>query len=376
MIYFDNAATTFPKPPIVANAMYKAMTQYGGNPGRAGHKLSMNTAEAIYNAREKCAEFFGAETENVVFTLNCTHALNIAIKGLATANAHFIISDLEHNASARPVHAASKENNITYSVAKTGETVSETIRAFESLINTRTKAIVCTMASNVTGKILPFREIAALCKKKGICFVLDAAQGAGVIPVSMDDGVNILCCPGHKGLYGPMGTGLMLTDAKYKLRTFTEGGTGSNSRDLEQPDNLPDRFECGTVNTAGIIALGAGIDFVTEKKITRIHDYEMNLCEMLINALKKNPKITLYFDKMDDTRVPLVPFNIIGTDSATAANSLSEAGFCLRGGFHCAFLAHKKMNTLNTGVIRFAPSVFNNKSEVQALIKAVGKLTG
>jgi selenocysteine lyase/cysteine desulfurase len=204
MYYFDNAATTFPKPPPVLTSMRRAMSEYGGNPGRAGHGLSIKTAQAVFEAREKCAEFFGAEIEHTIFTLNCTHALNMAIKGIAVPNCHYIMSDLEHNACARPVHAVSKANGITYSVAKTFDDDEQTVKSFESLINVGTRAVVCTAASNVTGKILPFKRIGNMCRRKGICFILDAAQGGGVVDIRLSDGVNFICCSGHKGLYGPI----------------------------------------------------------------------------------------------------------------------------------------------------------------------------
>jgi len=180
--------------------MSRAMVNYGANPGRAGHKLSMETAQAVFNSRMKCAEFFGAEPENVIFTLNCTHALNLAVKGIACPSAHYIISDIEHNAVIRPVHAVSKRNGRTYSIARTTNDEDETVRNFEKMVNSRTKAIVCTAAGNVTGKILPFKRIAEICRKHNICFILDAAQGAGVLPMTLSDGINIICAAGHKGL--------------------------------------------------------------------------------------------------------------------------------------------------------------------------------
>lgn len=371
MVYFDNAATTFPKPPQVISSLKKAVAEYGGNPGRAGHFFSMKSSEAVYNAREKCAEFFGAEVENTIFTLNCTHALNIAIKGTASPGAHYIISDIEHNASARPVHALSKANGITYSIAKTFDNDDETIKSFENLFNIRTKAVICTSASNVTGKILPYNKLALLCKNRGVCFILDGAQGGGVIPLKIGNGVNFICCSGHKGLYGTMGTGLLVTDGKYSLKSLIEGGTGSNSNTLEQPDILPDRFESGTVNTPGVIALGAGIDFINKTGITHIYDHERELCEQFIEQVKDIKKVRLYYDKFDDKRIPVVPFNIEGFESVRTANMLSQAGICLRGGLHCSYLAHKKLNTLDTGVVRFSPSVFNSKREVAMLAKQI-----
>jgi cysteine desulfurase family protein len=375
MVYLDNAATTYPKPIPVIASMSRAMVNYGANPGRAGHKMSMETAQAVFNSRMKCADFFGAEPENVIFTLNCTHALNLAVKGISGASTHLITSDIEHNAVIRPVHAVSKENGNSYSLARTTNDPDETARKFEKLINPRTKAIVCTAASNITGKILPIKKLAEVCKKHGICFILDAAQGAGVLPLRLDDGINIICTAGHKGLYGPMGTGLMVTDGKFRLRTIIEGGTGSFSKDIEQPEVLPDRFESGTINTSGAIALGAGLNFVNEKTIPRIYKHEHDLCALFYNEMKQNKKIRLYTDTYGDDRVPLVPFNIDGIESTEAAALFSGEGFYLRGGFHCAYLAHKKMGTQDVGAVRFAPSAFTTKNEVLSFIKAVNKIS-
>jgi cysteine desulfurase family protein len=374
MIYFDNAATTFPKPSGVSAAVRKAMSDYGGNPGRAGHKLAMKTAEAVFDARAKAADFFGAEVEHTTFTLNCTHALNIAVKGVAARDSqpHYIISDAEHNAVARPVHAVCKERG-SYSIARTYDDDSQTVKSFESLFNARTKAVICTAASNVSGKILPYARIAALCKSRGVCFVLDAAQGGGVLPIKVGGGVNFVCCSGHKSLYGPMGTGLLISDGSYSLAPLTEGGTGGNSMGLEQPDTLPDRHESGTPNTPGAIALGAGIDFVCKLGTERIFAHERELCELFLREVSAIPKVERYFDNLEN-RTPLVPFNIAGMDSSRAADLLSDAGFALRGGLHCAFLAHKKLGTLECGVVRFAPSVFNTRREVTALVRAIKRI--
>ena len=375
MIYFDNAATTYPKPRQVIATMSEATVQYGGNPGRAGHKLSMETAAVVFSARMKCAGFFGAQPENVIFTLNCTHALNLAIKGLLKPGAHFITSDIEHNAVIRPLHAASKFNNVSYTIAKTSQNDDETVHNFERLINSRTRAIVCTSAGNVSGRILPFERIGKMCQKRKICFVLDAAQGAGVLPIKLSDGINIICTAGHKGLYGPMGTGLMVTDAKYKLNTIIEGGTGSKSKEIEQPKELPDRFESGTINTTGVIALAQGISFVEQKTVEVIRKHEAALCEFFFDTVKQNPKIKLYSEEFNEKLVPLVPFNIDGMSSTDAAQVMSDAGFYLRGGFHCAFLGHRKMGSEETGAVRFAPSAFNNKNDVAAFLKFLGKMT-
>lgn len=374
MIYLDNAATTYPKPASVISKNSFALVNYGANPGRSGHKLSMETAEAVYNARTQIADFFGAAPENVCFMLNCTEAINTAIKGIAEPNCHFITSDLEHNAVLRPLTAVSKNDGISFSVARVSENDNETVMNFARLIRPETKAIVCTAASNVTGRILPYKRIAALCAKNGICFILDSAQGAGVLPISQSDGINIICAAGHKGLYGPMGTGLMITDGKFRLKTLIEGGTGSASKDPEQPEFLPDRFESGTINTAGAIALGEGVTFVTQKGMNVIREHEWQLCAYAYTQLKRNRRVILY-GNFSRRYAPLFSFNIAGIGSDEAAARLSNAGIYLRGGFHCAYLAHRKLGTLDIGTVRFAPSVFTTKYEVNAFIRAVNKIT-
>ena len=208
MVYLDNAATTYPKPRNVYAVWSHAITAYGANPGRAGHALAQATGEAVFLSRSRCGEFFGAEPENTVFTLNCTHALNTAIKGLAHDGAHYVLSDIEHNAVIRPVHALTSEG-ADYTLFETSPDAEQTVWNAERAIRPQTVALVCTAAGNVTGQRLPVKELADLCRRKRICFICDAAQGAGVLPLDLRDGINIICAAGHKGLYGPMGTGLM-----------------------------------------------------------------------------------------------------------------------------------------------------------------------
>lgn len=374
MIYFDNAATTYPKPPPVIAAMSRALVRYGANPGRAGHAMSLETAEAVYNAREKCADFFGAEVENTIFMPNCTYGLNTAIKGILEPKSHVVMSDIEHNAVLRPVYACSKTMGVTYSFAPTGENDEETAAQFERRINRNTKAVICTLAGNVTGKILPVKRIAELCKSRNICFIVDAAQGAGVLPITLSDGINIICAAGHKGLYGPMGTGLMLTDGKFRLKTLIEGGTGSVSKELSQPEFLPDRFESGTINTAGAISLGAGVDFVEKKGLDVIYNHEMGLCRRFFAEMQKIKGVKLYSPSFGAGYAPVIPFNIGEKPSEQTSEELSEAGFALRGGFHCAYPAHRKIGTSEQGAVRFSPSVFSTAAEVMALVRAVSKI--
>ena len=374
MIYLDNAATTYPKPREVYRKWQTAMSVCGANPGRSGHEFSMKTAEAIYQSREICAEFFGAEVENTIFTLNCTHALNFAIKGIAKSGCHFVTSDMEHNASIRPVYSAVKAVGGTCTMFEVTEDAEQTVLSAERAMRKNTVALVCTAASNVIGLRTPIKELAELCKKRGVCFILDAAQGAGVLPITLSDGVNIICAAGHKGLYGPMGTGLLITDGKFPLNTIIEGGTGSASESVLQPDFTPDRFESGTINTAGVVALGEGVRFVKRLTSEAILNHELKLCERFCAAASKIDGIILCNNITPQNRglyAPVVSFNFRGLNSVEGARLLSGNGFYMRGGLHCAPLAHKKLGTISGGTIRFSPSAFNTAREVDLLINTL-----
>ena len=371
-INFDNAATTFPKPESVRRAAAIAAEKLGGNAGRGGHALAMKTSAAVYSAREAAAGFFGAEPENVVFTLNCTYALNMAIQGIMSGGGHLIISSLEHNSVARPAAALAAANKISLSVAKVYPDDDRTVESFRSLINSDTKAIACTLASNVSGQILPWKKIAALCREKNICFIADGAQICGIVPVKMSDGINILCTAGHKGLYGLTGTGLLISDGKFPISPIIFGGTGTSSRSLEQPVLLPEALESGTLNIPGIMSLKAGISFVSRTGIDRIRSHEENICRRFISELRSIPEVTLLRND-NSSYVPVVSFNIGNIPPETAAAHLSDAGYCLRAGFHCAALAHNSLGTKN-GTIRFSPSVFSRPQDASALAAEIKKL--
>lgn len=369
MINFDNSATSFPKPLRVREAVNEAVSRYGGNPGRSGHALSMLAAQKIYSVRKLAAGMFGAEPENVAFTVNCTFALNFAIKGIMQFGGHIIISDHEHNAVARPVYALSQYRGVTYSIAKVTDDPDETVRNFENLIRRDTKCICCCAASNVTGRILPYKKIAQLCNERGICFITDCSQAAGLLDISLSDGMNFICMSGHKALYGPTGTGLLITDGKFPLSTVIEGGTGTSSALLEQPQEMPERMESGTVNTVGIIGLGEGLDFVRNHTPEKLITYEHKLCDRLIGQISRSDKIRIY--RSDAPYVPIVSFNVGKEDSRAVAGKLSDMGFALRGGLHCAALTHNAIGTLEQGTVRFSPSAFNDRKQTDMLAKAI-----
>ena len=373
------------------------MSVCGANPGRSGHEFSMKTAESVYKSREICAGFFGAEPENTIFTLNCTHALNFAIKGVARQGCHFVTSDMEHNAVIRPIYAAAKAVEGTCTMFEAAPNVEQTVRNAEHAIRPNTAALVCTAASNVFGLRTPIKELAELCRRRGICFILDAAQGAGTFPITLEDGVNIICAAGHKGLYGPMGTGLLISDGKFPLNTIIEGGTGSASESVLQPDFTPDRFESGTINTAGVVALGEGVNFVKRLTPEVIANHELTLCERFCAGASRINGITVYNMITPQNRgsyAPVVSFNFNKLNSEAGAGLLSENGFYMRGGLHCAPLAHKKLGTLGAapqspfetlwpdnslansgnGTIRFSPSVFTSAREVDMLISTLKRL--
>ncbi|MBR5371317.1 MAG: aminotransferase class V-fold PLP-dependent enzyme [Oscillospiraceae bacterium] len=372
-IYFDNAATTFPKPQTVYDAAALAMRNAGGNPGRGGHPLARRAGEIVYHARETAAAMFGTEPENVVFTGNCTHALNLAIHGTLRQGDHVIISALEHNSVARPVAALAERGIITYSAAPVFPDSAETLDAFASLIRPQTRAVICTLVSNVTGQILPFREIAALCRSHGLRFIADGAQACGVIPVTLADGMDLLCTAGHKGLFGLMGTGMLLSRGTVPLTPLMQGGTGSLSNSLRQPDFLPDALEAGTVNVPGIASLDAGMQFVQRFGISHIFAHESALCEQVISGLRKIPGITV-FRHADADYAPVVSFVHERIPAPEIGEQLAARGFCVRAGIHCSPLAHSSLGTETYGTVRFAPSVMNRPQEAEHFVRAVRQI--
>ncbi len=368
MIYFDNAATTGHKPMAVGNAIYKTMKNLTANPGRSGHSLSQAAAMTVYKTRLEIADFFGAHgPENVIFTANCTHSINFVLKGIITARDHVIVSDLEHNAVMRPLNTI-KANYDTAQVSFSDDT--QTVENFKKLIKPETKMIFCTAASNVIGKALPLKEIGELCRKKKILFAVDAAQGAGVLPINMKEmNIDFLCIAPHKGLYAPMGLGILIAQKPISY-TVIEGGTGTDSINFKQPDVLPEMLESGTINFPAISALNDGINFVKSKKDC-ILKYEMNLVNKLYDGLSTIPDIKLYCNPKVSVYAPVLSFNIAGVPSDIVARYLSDNGFALRAGLHCAPTAHKKIGTLEGGTVRFSPSVFNTLREVDLLINTI-----
>ena len=377
MIYLDNAATTWPKPPTVRQAVNEAMQRYGANPGRGGHAMAMETAMRVYACRETVAQMFGLDDPSrVVFTANCTMALNLVIKGLLGNGGHAVISDMEHNSVVRPLEALAGRG-VSYSKAAVyhGDP-SRTVDSFRRAIRPSTRLILCMHASNVFGTVLPIRDIGRLALERQIPFAVDAAQSAGILPIHVEkDHIDYLCMPGHKGLYGPMGTGILLCRSRRTMDTLIEGGTGSSSLLLQQPEELPDRFESGTVNVPGICGLNAGIQWLQKQGTEMVAGHEMRLMQWMYDTLASNEQIVLYTPRpVLGQTVPLLSLNVIGSHSEEVAALLAQEGIAVRAGLHCAPSAHEHAQTLPDGTVRFAPSAFTDGKQVEATCKILMKI--
>ena len=376
MIYLDNSATSFPKPQTVNAACARAVRLYA-NPGRGGHSLSIGASGEIYSARKVVSEFFNAEgAERVIFTLNCTSAVNTVIKGILKSGDHVAVSELEHNSVMRPLERL-KNTGISSTAVKVYPCDDEkTIASFRAAINQRTRMIICTQASNVWGIRLPVERLSALAHEYGLFILVDAAQSAGVVPIDMQkSGIDFLCTAGHKGLYGPMGTGILIVGCDTVPESLIEGGTGSSSMSFEQPDVLPDKLESGTPNVSGIAGLHAGIDFVKRNGTEKLSAHEFRLIKRLYRELSGMKNIRLYLPEPEpEYFVPILSFNVDGTDSETAAAELSKRGIAVRAGLHCAPAAHRAMGTLETGAVRISPSVFTNPNDIDKLVYTLKRM--
>lgn len=372
MIYLDNAATTYPKPPSVRRAVEEAFLRYGANPGRGGHAMAMASAARVYACREALAEFFGLEDPaGVIFTANCTVSLNYVIKGLLGRGGHAVISSCEHNAVVRPLTALAARGVTFTEAAVYPNDAPRTVESFRRAVRPDTRLILCTHASNVGGWRLPIREIGALAYRFGLPFAVDAAQSAGILPIHMvDDNIDFLCMPGHKALYGPMGTGVLLCRGEPRLMTVVEGGTGSASLSPEQPEELPDRFESGTVNVPGICGLHAGLRFVQKHGRGTLAVKETACMRRLYDRLAEVRGVRLHtlYPDLPHT-VPMVTLTVEGMPSEKVAAQLASAGIAVRAGLHCAPSAHRLMGTLPQGAVRFCPSAFTTTADVDETAK-------
>lgn len=362
MIYFDSAATTFQKPNAVAEAAFRAMRELS-SPGRGGYPAASRAAQTAFDCRTELQELFGASSpEQVVFTLNATHALNIAIKSLVPPDGSVVISGYEHNAVTRPLTALHAKVVVAAAPLFSPE---ETVAAFRKEIVPGTSAVICSHVSNVFGSAQPVNAIGALCKEHGIPFIIDASQSAGVLPLSMEEsGASFIAMPGHKGLYGPQGTGVLVCREDVPVTTLLEGGTGSRSADMHMPEFLPDRLEAGTHNMPGIAGLLEGVRFVRKKGLETICREERVLAAVTAEGLRQIPDTEVFAEDGLFAQTGVLSFRHRRIDAEALGEKLAEKGVAVRSGLHCAPLAHDTAGTLKTGTVRLSFSAFNTMEEV------------
>ena len=366
MIYLDSAATTFQKPETVGRAMETALREMS-SPGRGGYPAAMRAAQTLLDCRTELAELFHVpEPEQVVFTMNATHGLNLAIKSLVPYGGRAVISGYEHNAVTRPLAALGAD--IRVAAAPLFEP-DMTAAAFDKAITPDVDAVICTHVSNVFGAVQPIEQVAALCRERGVPLIVDASQSAGVLPLDMTAlGAAFIAMPGHKGLYGPQGTGVLLCCGRAETAPLIEGGTGSVSIQQEMPDFLPDRLEAGTHNVPGIAGLLAGVRFVRERGLEQICLHERKLALRASEGLRSIPGVSVCARRDLFAQTGVLSFVPEGQDAELVGNALAEAGVAVRAGMHCAPLAHRTAGTLDSGTVRLSFSAFNTPEEVDRFL--------
>ncbi|OZM56574.1 cysteine desulfurase [Lottiidibacillus patelloidae] len=375
MIYFDQAASTFPKPKSVIEAITHTLTNYSANPGRGNHKYARQTAAVIDEARKKVANFFGMkEVEKVIFYANATMALNQAIKGFPFQQGdHVVATSYEHNAVRRPLEYMKKENGITITYVSPNESGLISEKEIKKAINHRTKCIVVTHGSNVTGAITPLKKISELAKRNNLVLIVDASQTAGVLPIDVNEmKIDFLAFTGHKGLLGPQGTGGLLINSDISLTPLIHGGTGNFAELDDQPSILPKRYESGTLNSAGIAGLSAGIRYVDEKGLVNIFEHEWNLTEYCLKKLSNIKDIEIYGPPIEEIRLAVIPFTLNGVDSQEIAIILDQHyNIAVRAGKQCAPLTHEAIGTASSGVVRVSFGISNTIEEIDTFIEAI-----
>jgi len=380
MIYLDNSATSWPKPTEVTSAMVRFMEEVGANPGRSGHLLSIEAARVLYEAREALSTLFQVrDPARIVFTLNATEALNLVLKGLLRPGDHVLTSSVEHNSVMRPLRDLERRG-IALTVLPCFKDGTLDPEEVEKAIRSTTRLVVLNHASNVTGTLLPVRDVGAIVRRHNLLLLVDAAQTAGAFPIDLErDQIDFLAFAGHKSLYGPQGTGGLVLGERVREREITplkQGGTGSRSEFEEQPDFLPDLFESGTPNGVGVAGLKAGVEFVLRKGVENIRHQEMDLAGRLWEGLKGIPGIQLIGPQGKETRMPIVSFRLSQQSPSKVASKLEKGfGILCRPGLHCAPAAHRTIGTFPEGTVRFSLSVFNSEAEIDTTLRAVSAIS-
>ena len=372
-IYLDNAATSWPKPGVVVEAMTSFMQKSAANPGRGGHSMAIEAARVVFQCREALGKLLNvADSRNIVFAPNATSAINTALWGYLKPGDHCVTSSLEHNAIMRPLHAL-QERGVQLTVVDCDVDDGVQVDAFAAALKDNTRLIAITHASNVSGTLFPVKDIAILARDAGVRLLVDAAQTSGVVPIDVQDaGIDLLAAPGHKSLLGPMGTGFLYVSPEVKLETTIFGGTGSNSHELSMPEETPDRFEAGTLNGPGIAGLFAGLRWLFERGIDSVAEHENTLVQQLRRGLGSIPGVLVYGSP---SAVPVVSFNVRDIPSVEVS-AILDASFNIatRAGIHCAPAAHKTLGTLQQGTVRVSPGPFNTLEDIEALLEAVEEI--
>lgn len=376
MIYLDNAATSWPKPPEVYRVLGTFLQEQGANPGRGGHQMALAAARSIVATRCDLAELLGVSVpERIVFTGNATEATNLALQGRLRPGDHVVTTDVEHNAVMRPLYALRERGVEITAVATDGEG-RVSADAIKAALRPATRLIAVGYASNVLGTVQPVREVGSVAREAGVTFLCDAAQAVGELSVQLEDSlVDLTAFSGHKGLLGPPGTGALYIREGHEPEPLVYGGTGSRSELEHQPEVMPDRFESGTPNSVGLAALGAGIRYLLDEGLESIHARLCRLTQRLLDGLTSMPRVTVYGPKRAEERVSLVSFNVGALGASDAAFMLDQVyTIACRGGLHCAPAAHRKVGTLQQGAIRFSPGVFTTEQEIDQALGAVEQL--
>ena len=379
MIYFDNAATSWPKPPGVAEAMTYFLSDIGANPGRSGHRLSIEAARIVYGAREAAAEFFNAsDPSRVVFAHNVTEALNLVLYGYLRSGDHVVTSSMEHNSMMRPLRDLAQRGVEISVLPCTQEGILDPTQ-IEAAIQSNTVLLALNHASNVVGTVLPISEAGEIARQHDLLLLVDAAQTAGAYPIDLQkEQIDLLAFTGHKSLYGPMGTGGMVVGERVdlaRMRPLKRGGTGSRSEREEQPDFLPDKYESGTSNTVGLAGLQVSLSWLLKRGTDSIRSHEVQLTQQLIHGLKNIEGVNLYGCQDAEKQTSTVSFNISGLEPSEVGLRLDEEyGILCRVGLHCAPAAHKSIGTFPVGTVRFGLGVFNSTAEVDTALHAVSEL--
>lgn len=378
MIYLDYAATSALKPEAVYNAAADALRNASGNPGRAGHRISLDAAALTENCRQLCGHFFHAESaERIVFCFNGTDALNLAIYGsVPEKTGHVITSSMEHNSVARPLKHL-EQAGVKIEKLPTNLDTGVNPKDLERAICPNTKLVVINHISNVTGTVNDIKALGQVCKKHHVPFLVDAAQSAGFLPIDVQDmNIDLLAFPGHKGLYGPQGTGGLYVRPGLQLEPLKQGGTGSHSQLLSQPKELPDKYESGTLNVAGLAGLAAGVEFLMKQGIDAVTIHEKKMTDLLIHELRKQAHVTVYAPSAEHLRGPVISLSIENQEVQDAAMLLDQIfDIAVRAGLHCAPDAHDTIGTSkNGGTIRVSPGWFTTEQEIEQCVKAIGMI--